>query len=682
MVSVPTGVAEGASVRGRSAALDGLRGLALVAVLAYHAAPSTVAGGFLGVEVFFVLSGYLLAAALLDEHRRTGAIAGWRYARRRVRRVAPALAALLAGLVVFWPLVAPDAAHRLAGDVASSLAGVTNWHLIADGTSYFDRVGRPSPVRHLWSVAVEVQFYVLCPFLVAGLARWRRRRLEAAALAAGIGLSALVMAVLHRSGDPSRAYYGTDARVGALLTGVLVAVLLGSRSGPAAARRRPRKDRLGGVGLAVLVVLFLVADDRARLSYPAAFLAAQAATAAVIVAVRRGRSPAGSALGSEPLRWLGLRSFGIYLWHWPLVVLLRPGVDVSWSPAVAGLVIVALAVVLGTLSYGLVERPLLRRRTRWRPPGTRPARPVLGGIGALAAAALVGLYLRIPATDPLAESLTAGMRLLDEQPAPPSPAPAVTDAAPAPPATQAPPVAEAVPPPPPEVTPEPTAAVPAPAAVAPPGGAVSAIGDSVMISAAGALQSRLGPSVFIDARNSRQFAEGVVLARRMREEQRLAPVVIVHLGNNGPVRPADIDALMRELAGVPRVILVNVRVEAPWRDSVNETFANAANRYPAITLVDWNRSSDDHRAWFQADGTHFRTTSGPGANAYADLIVGAVTVTCPAPAPSAPCLTCPAGDPHPRPPRQDGALPHRRRVAAAPSAGPHPRGPVTPAVAG
>jgi peptidoglycan/LPS O-acetylase OafA/YrhL len=215
-------------VRTRVASLDGLRGLALLAVLAYHVAPGVFPGGFLGVDIFFVLSGFLLTTLLLGEHVRTGTIDRLDYAVRRVRRIAPALLVLLAALVVIVPLAVPDDVHRLPGDIVSSVLGLTNWHLIRDGSSYFAQAGRPSFVRHLWSIAVEVQFYVLCPFLVGWLAR-RRPKVAVGALLAGIAASATLMGLLYTSPDPSRAYFGTDTRIHALLMGCLVAVLLAHR---------------------------------------------------------------------------------------------------------------------------------------------------------------------------------------------------------------------------------------------------------------------------------------------------------------------------------------------------------------------------------------------------------------------------------------------------------------------
>ena len=629
----PAGQVISTPSRGRIASLDGLRGVALVAVLAYHVAPSSVHGGFLGVESFFVLSGYLLGALLLDERRRTGRIHGRVYARRRFRRIAPALAVLLVVLVACAPAVAPDQTHRLRGDVLSSVAGVTNWHLIADQSSYFGRFAPPPLVRHLWSIAVEIQFYLLCPLVVAWLAR-RRRGIAIAALGAGVGLSAAVMAVLYRSGDPSRAYYGTDARVGALLAGLLLAFLLAEGHRPADGRggRRPLAV-LGPVALAALVVLFLLAQDRARLAYPAAFLATQALTATVIAASLRP-GPLASLLTRRELRWLGLRSYGIYLWHWPAVVLLGVHVGDSWPAAVVAASSLAIAMVLGALSYGLVERPMVRSPSPAARRHPRRARGVVFALGAVVAAQFTGLLILLPGEDPLAETLREGQRVLAAQPArkpPPSamPAPSTTTA-PTPAATSIPPGAPPAPGPGPGPGPEPgpgptpaTPPVPA-AAPAPTGVAVTAIGDSVMVSAAGALRARLGPSGYIDAVNRRQFSDAVDIARAMREQGLLGKVVIVHLGNNGPVRGSHVDALMAELAGVPSVLLVNVRVNGFWQDSVNQTFADAARRHPAIRLVDWHHHSDGHPDWFQSDGTHFKATSGPGAHAYADLLAGSV----------------------------------------------------------
>ncbi|MBW3615275.1 MAG: acyltransferase [Actinobacteria bacterium] len=470
--------------------MDGLRGLAIAGVLAYHGAPSLARGGYLGVEVFFVLSGYLLTSRLVDQHRRHGEIEWGRYLRQRVRRLAPALGVFLMAVVVLGAVAVRSDAYRLRADVLWSALGLTNWHLISDGSSYFRQLGRPPLVRHLWSLAVEIQFYAAIPLLVAGLLRWSRRR-SVAALCAGIGLSTLVMAVLYRSDDPSRAYYGTDARLGALLAGVLLAVVLL----PGEGRREPPRwlGWAGSLGLVALGGLFMVAGEGSGPVFLGGFLVCRLATALAIAGALQPGRCAGVLAGAVP-SWLGRRSYSIYLWHWPLLVLLRPGVDVAWPPVVAVGVALTAALVIGHLSYELVERPFLRRRLA-SPVAARG--PVLTAAGwtnaAVATTATAVLLFSLPSADPIADSLREGQQVLASQrstPAPP-PAPEVTTTAPAAPAPEAAPAAAATPPPgpPSQVV---AAIEPRPAPVLPAGPApgtvrVTAIGDSVMLSAAGPL---------------------------------------------------------------------------------------------------------------------------------------------------------------------------------------------------
>lgn len=598
----------------RWGALDGLRGLALAGVLVYHSLPGLMPGGFLGVEVFFVLSGFLLASILLKEHDRHGSVGWRRYVARRVRRLLPAMLALLGSLVLIVPFVAAEDAHRLAGDVYSSLTGVTNWHLIQDHSSYFGELGRPPLVRHLWSLAIEIQFYVVCPIIVAVLAR-RPRALALRVLGGGIAVSAMLMALLYVAGDPSRAYFGTDTRVGALLSGVLLAFVL---------QRANWSDRYvapaGALGLLYLGTLFLVTAEQSRLLYPLGFLATQLATAAVITAALRPGTISG-ALAARPLQWLGVRSYGAYLWHWPLVALLRPRVDVGWSPGFAAVVTIGGALVLGHLSYALIERPFLTGGAVLPRPATvmRALQWSLGGIAATGMAVLIG---HLPDTDPIVSSLRAGQQVVSLQ----------SDA----------PAAASAPAPAPEAAPEAAPVPPPPAPVA------SAIGDSVMLGAAPSLQARLngGP---IDAKVSRQFADGIAVAKALAAQGRLGQVVIVHLGTNGPPRPAEVDALMAQLAGVPRVLLVTARMPRRWEGATNDILRAAVGRHPTAVLVDWHAHSNGHAEWFMSDGVHLRPV---GQQAFADLIAAALV-------PPAPPPTTTAGDAPPsRQARRWGRLAH------------------------
>ena len=595
--------------RARVDPLDGIRGLALAAVLAYHVAPASVRGGFLGVDVFFVLSGFLLSSVLIEEHRKTERINKRAYAVRRLRRIFPAMVVLLLALSVLVPILAPEDAHRLRPDVLWSLVGLTNWHLVADGTSYFTHIGRPPFVRHLWSIAIELQFYVFCPFLVAWLVR-RRRWLAITALAVGILASASAMGLLYVSPDPSRAYFGTDTRIGALLVGALVALLTADSRLAGGLPSWPRRLRtpMAIIPLVALAVLVAGADERSRLLYPAGFIATQTATALVILtALRPGRLA--QVLAWAPLGWLGRRSYGIYLWSWPLVVLTRPGLDKPWYPAVSAIGCVAASLILGELSYRFVEKPWMHPaapRLSMQPPVRR--RQLRLATAVIVAVVLGGLLARVPARDPIADSLVAGQHAIDSQQArlesspSTSPSSAGTRSAAAPgPATSTRPVLTA---------PLPPGSVP-----------ITAIGDSVMLGAAPALQARFGPTGYIDAKVNRQFSAGIDVAKALAQQGKLGPMVVIDLGNNGPFQPADMDNMMRLVPPNDRVLLVTVRVDVPWQGSVNQALHASAARYPSVKLVDWFAYSQDHPEWFWSDGTHLRPE---GADAYADLIAGSM----------------------------------------------------------
>jgi peptidoglycan/LPS O-acetylase OafA/YrhL len=627
----------------RVGGLDGVRGVAIAAVLAYHAFPGTVRGGFLGVEVFFVLSGYLLTSLLLEERHDLGVIAVERYARRRVARVLPALVVVLLGVALLGRFLVPDDGHRVPMDVLSALGGFTNWHLIVDGSSYFRELGRPSLVRHLWSLAIEMQFYVLCPVLVGALAR-RRLRTAVAWLVGAIAASALAMTILGAGADPTRAYFGTDTRAGGLLTGVLLAFLLSSRGNGVRvsdAISSRRTARVAGVaGAVVLVGLLAVSDDGSGFLYPTGFVLCRLATAGLILAaVHPLAGP--PLLQARVLRWLGQRSYGIYLWHWPILAVTRPGIDVGWPAPVRAAVVLACACILGELSFRWVERPFLRPRTHKEPQrhatqrqATPQGRAALRwpAVGlAITATGLVAAFL--PSVDPIAASLRAGEAVVSSHSVSASTSAvakfdtaATTTGTTLPAADAAPPEVVARPAllPPPgrgrlHASP-PTTAAAAPAPAPPAAIPMTAVGDSVMLGAAGRLQAHLGPSAVIDAKVSRQFAEGVAEARRLRDEGRLGPVVFVHLGTNGPPRAGEVDAMVDALAGVQHVLLVNVRVDRKWEAATNRTLADGAVRHAdRVKVVDWYGFSQGHRDWFMSDGTHLKP---PGAEAYANLLAG------------------------------------------------------------
>jgi peptidoglycan/LPS O-acetylase OafA/YrhL/CubicO group peptidase (beta-lactamase class C family) len=343
--------------------LDGLRALAVAAVLLYHA-DLPVYGGFLGVESFFVISGFLITALLLHDHAAHGRVRLGHFWWRRARRLLPALFALLAGVALITALRAPAELRDLAADTLAALAYATNWHLIAGGQSYFDAADRPPLLQHLWSLAVEEQFYIVWPLVfAAAMARLGRRGLLALALlgaAASVGL----MALLHDPGaDPSRIYYGTDTRAGGILLGVALAFVWAPGRAPALASRRAGAalDAAGLVALGGLLVAYAALGEVHPLLYRGGLPLVALATAALVAAATHPSARLLPRLFElAPLRWLGVRSYSLYLWHWPVLMLTRPGVDVpagGWALQAAR---IGLAVGLAALSYRFVELPVRR----------------------------------------------------------------------------------------------------------------------------------------------------------------------------------------------------------------------------------------------------------------------------------------------------------------------------------
>jgi len=368
----------------RIPALDGLRALAVAAVLLYHAGVSRVRGGFLGVDVFFVLSGYLITGLLAREYLATGAVALRRFYRRRARRLLPALFVVLAGVCAYVVLWLPSEATGFRSDATASVFYVTNWWFVAKGQSYFGGTGRPSLLLHLWSLAVEEQFYVVWPaFLLVALGRspQRAERVERAerlrALWRAVGWATLLatcsvgLTVLLYSPwrDPSRIYYGTDTRAFELLVGVLAALLQIAREKPPQAAsevavgtrarmvRRVALESASFLTLAGILWAFAVVPATSSALYPIGLIAVSIASAVLIRTVVAGTAISGL-LSGRLFVWLGERSYALYLWHWPIFDITRPGTDVAWPPQTVLLVRVLVSVVLADFTYRLIETPI------------------------------------------------------------------------------------------------------------------------------------------------------------------------------------------------------------------------------------------------------------------------------------------------------------------------------------
>ena len=484
----------------RAPGLDGVRALAVLAVIAFHEQFAAFRGGFLGVDVFFVLSGYLitdLLAAQWTRHRQLELRGFWL---RRARRLLPALAVLVVTVTAAAAMIEPAQLGALRPALAGAVSYSSNWWQALQHQSYFGQFGPPPPLRHLWSLAIEEQFYLVWPLiLIVTLRACGSRRLRAAVAVLGAALSAVAMAAIYvPGGDPSRVYYGTDTHASALFIGAALAFAWPLRQLRAAPRHQARRaDAAGLAGIAVLAWAIGHYSGGDGALYPAGLLVAALSAGGLVVAAASPGVVSGL-LSWAPLRWIGVRSYGIYLWHWPVIALLAavtgPGPAAPWVWAVE----TAIAITLAAASWKWIEEPVLRNglratvRARYRA-GTgslavarrSPARafPAVALAAALIVACAAGYrVLRAPTSTGLEQQITQGAKISEA-----SQAHDITSAAPRAPRA----FAGTLPP-----TPASTPGGGVQAKI--PGSKVTAIGDSVMLAAAPQLQAAL-KGIYIDA---------------------------------------------------------------------------------------------------------------------------------------------------------------------------------------
>ena len=351
----------GAGGRRHVPALDGVRGAAVAVVLLFHAGHLT--GGWLGVDLFFVLSGFLITALLLEERATRGAISLPGFWARRARRLLPALMLVLLGVGLYaliW--AAPRELDQIRTDGLATLGYVANWHQIAQGHSYWELFRAPSPLQHTWSLAIEEQFYLVWPLVVVGVLAWRRStRAVLVTSVVGVAASFVTMLVLYRpGGDPQRVYLGTDTRASSILIGAALAAVVAGRGWPARRGVRALLEILGLLGLGVLAWAWLSVSGGTPAVYQGLLLGCSAAGALLIAAAAHPREGlVARALSFRPLRALGVISYGVYLWHWPVYLVVdraRTGLE-GW--ALTGLR-VAITLGIAAISYRLLEAPIRR----------------------------------------------------------------------------------------------------------------------------------------------------------------------------------------------------------------------------------------------------------------------------------------------------------------------------------
>lgn len=583
-------------------ALDGLRAFAVLAVIAYHLGMQWAPGGLLGVTVFFVLSGYLITSLLLIEWDDTNTINLPQFWLRRVRRLMPAIVLVIVCTAAICTLLDHSMLTKLREDMWAALLWVTNWWYILRDVSYFDALGAPSPLTHFWSLAIEEQFYLIWPvvLLIAHKLGVKRTSMRNATLVVAL-LSALEMALLYDPlADPSRVYYGTDTRAFSLLIGAWLAFVWPSHLlGAQKSIRLTKQVRtvLDGVGLAALiglVALIALVDGFAPFLYRGGILLASILTAIVIAVMVHPASLLGRIAGMKPLVWVGLRSYGIYLWHFPLLLLMNPRNFTGETPWWMYLVQVAIVFVCAAFSYRFVENPLRKGALGAFVKGVRSGDIYLPdwfrghAIGATATALVtavaIGGLVFVPPT-----SAIEGADLLKEQGAQTSQPvePPINDAA---------------------------------GEAEKPKLDVLMIGDSVSVRTIPYFEEAL-PYGMIDAAVNRQLYAGREVLDFYLDQDVVGGIVVYALGTNGPVDDAQLDELVAATGTDRQVFFVNTRSPQSWVGDTNAALASAADRYDNVHLIDWYAASSGHDNYFDGDGTHLTEE---GSHAYIDLVYRAV----------------------------------------------------------
>ncbi len=627
-------------------ALDGLRTLAVVAVVLYHLNLTWAQGGLLGVTIFFVLSGYLITRLLLNEVAKTGRIDLKSFWIRRIRRLVPAVVTVVFVTCALCTIFNHVMLTKMRPDILPSLLFFNNWWQIAQNVSYFNALGDPSPLTHFWSLAIEEQFYLIWPPLLFAMVSMHVSKPNTRRVVLGLAaVSALAMMVLYNpAADPSRVYYGTDTRVFSLLLGAWMAFipdrdlapvrlahrlglnrLAGAAKHGKNAEGKPGKkvdesadtapaqpsalvrfcsspasiDVLGVVGLIGLAAMVALTNGYTAFQYRGGTLLCSILTLMVIAACVQPQGMVARALSAEPLVWVGKRSYSIYLWHYPLLLLMNPVANISDTPWWQYILQVLVVVAVAECSYRFIETPFRkgafgRTVSEFRDGTTTPAGwvrahiPVCATCCVVLVVALGGLVF-VPDTSALSGE---GAEILNKEAK--NTAPTDQQAA--------------------DDTEKDNDGFP--------DGSYDLlmIGDSVSLRAVDSFDG-VFPHSHIDAEKGRQFDAGRATFEGYIQQNLAGKIVVFALGTNGLVTDAQVDAIMADAGEQRIVVFVNTRSPQPWVGSTNQAIANAATRYKNVRVIDWYGYSANRNDLFDGDGTHL---SNAGVTEYLKLIHDAV----------------------------------------------------------
>ena len=556
-------------------AIDGLRAVAVIAVMFYHLGFTWIPGGFLGVDLFFVISGYVITRLLLDSIEQSGGLDLRGFYIARARRLLPALVFMLVSTTIAIGIWAPDAIKRLLIDTPFSLTGTMNWWLVARHQDYFESIGRPPLLQHTWSLAVEAQFYLVWPLILYFILKQFGKKhipLASLAIAAASGITLLLVSFSLDASNASKVshvYFGTDTHSIGLFLGAALAVSWIPQNFTKTVSRKAQDfiDGVGFLGFIGILAAFLLIDENQPTLYKIAFPLAGLCGAAIIMSVVHPASRFAPVLQNPVFLWIGERSYAIYLWHWVIFQVTRPSVDLAGKEWALYSLRILIVLALSDISLRYVELPIRRgviqywwkglkyRTKKERSQQTRTFSIITVIVLLLASVVSVrAIGIANDQRQRLEDSLTATPTAYTE---------VVKDG-------------------------------------------LWVTGDSVILG----IRSKLGeshPISIMNARIGRQAPELLSVMLQDKKEAANAPVIF-NLGNNNALTREQTVAIFEAVKDQPRIIVVNTAVPRPWREGNNSLIAEVASKYANVIIVDWNAISEGRPEYFAPDGVHLVPT--------------------------------------------------------------------------
>ena len=571
------------------ASIDGLRAIAVTAVVLYHLGISWIPGGFLGVDLFFVISGYVITRLILDSINQSSALDLRAFYAARLRRIYPGFIFMVICTIIFIGVWAPEAIKRFLVDLPYAITGTINWFLVARHQDYFEAIGRPPLLQHTWSLAVELQFYLIWPIILLTILKYFGKKNIARialviAIVSGITLFFVSLRLDQANAQQiSHIYFGTDTHSLGLFLGSALAVswIPQNLSADIAKRAQDVVDGIGVVGLLGLISTFLFIDEANASLYRIAFPLAGIFGCLVIISLVHPASRFAPIISTAPFRWVGQRSYGIYIWHWVIFQMTRPSVDLTGQSWALYLARVLLVLALADISLRWVEIPFRQgvvqnwfRGMKYRSSKValrQRLSVLLSVITVLAITSSIAVQA-INKTNQLAKD-AATVASADNQ-------------------------------------------------IQADLGSTTGLwvtGDSVILGIRSKLESKEHISL-INARVGRQAPE---LLAVMRVDQASVPSspIIFNLGNNNALSEKTVTEIFEVIKNQPQIIVVNAAVPRPWRDNNNLIISKVAALYPNIKLVDWGKISTGRPELFAPDGVHL---SPAGSDVYVDLVLSAL----------------------------------------------------------